>query len=74
MGVLDPPDIVAHYVKQLDSAGWKMGATATSGGAAVVPAEAKDSAGTLWTGALMAWRITPFEVEVTIKMARPSQR
>ena len=74
MGVLDPPDIVAHYVKQLDSAGWKMGATATSGGAAVASAEAKDSVGTLWTGALTAWRISPFEVEVNIKMAHPSQR
>ena len=74
MGALDPPDILAHYVKQLDSAGWKMGATATSGGAAVAHAEAKDSAGTLWTGLLTAWRVRPFEVEVTIKMARPSRR
>jgi hypothetical protein len=74
MGVLDPPDLVAHYVRQLDSAGWKMGATATSGGAAIAPAEAKDSAGVRWTGALTAWRISPVEVEVTIKMARPSQR
>ena len=74
MGVLDPPDIMAHYVKQLDSAGWKMGATATSAGTAVAAAEAKDSVGTLWTGALTAWRISPFEVEVNIKMAHPSQR
>ena len=74
MGVLDPPDIVAHYVTQLDSAGWKMGAIAPSGSAVVAYAEAKDSVGTLWTGALTAWRISPFEVEVNIKMARPSQR
>lgn len=74
LGALEAPAIVAHYAKQLDSAGWKMGTIATSGSLAVMPAAAKDSAGTLWVGALTAWRISPTEVEVNIKLAHPSQR
>jgi len=73
-GVLAPPVIVAHYVKQLDSAGWKLGATVTSGAAAISSAEVKDSDGVLWLGAITAWRVGADEIEVAIRMSRPSDR
>jgi hypothetical protein len=74
MGALGPPDIVSHYAKQLEAAGWKTGTVASSGMTSLASAEARDLEGTLWRGALIAQRVSDLEVEVTLQMARPSGR
>ena len=66
--------MVAHYLRQLDSAGRKMGAPVTSGSTTLASAEATGTDGLRWTGALVASRVGPMEVDVTIRMSRPSER
>jgi hypothetical protein len=73
-GGLEPAAIVAHYLKQLDSAGWKMAPIATSGGTTVAAADVKDSEGTQWTGAIIASRVAPTQIDVVLRMARLQQR
>jgi len=74
VGTGEPLDILTHYVKQLESAGWKVGAPVNADGLAVATARSKDSDGVDWTGAMTVTRVTSAEVEVTIQMMRPSER
>jgi hypothetical protein len=74
VGSRAPVDVLTHYVKQLETAGWKMGAPIGADAVAAASASTKDSNGTDWNGAIYVTRVTPAEVEVTIHMLRPSDR
>jgi hypothetical protein len=74
LGPLGPAEIVPHYLKQLEAAGWKMGQLASSGDVSIASAESRDAEGTLWRGVLMAQRVSDNELEVTLEMSRPSGR
>ena len=74
IGPLGPADLLEHYLKQLAAAGWTMGSVATSGDVTIASATAKDAEGLQWNGALLAQRLASNELEVTIIMARPSER
>jgi len=67
-------EIVAHYLRQLDSAGWKTGAPVISGNTALASTEAPGTDGVRWSGAIVASRIRPMEVDVVIRMSRPRER
>ncbi len=71
-GPLSPAEVIPHYVKQLEAAGWKMGSLASSGDVSVTSAEAKDPEGKLWRGALIAQRVGETELQVALKMAKSS--
>ena len=73
VGAREPLDILTHYVKQLESAGWKMGAPLSGDGMAATSARTRED-GVDWTGTITATRVTPSEVEVTIHMMHPSER
>ena len=73
-GPLGPAELVAHYLKQLEAAGWTMGPLVTSGEVSLASARATDPERTQWNGALVAQRISAYELEVTIEMSRPSER
>ena len=68
MGPLSAAEVVAHYVKALETAGWKMGTVASSGDVSVVSAQAKDPDGALWRGALVAERVGENQLEASIRM------
>lgn len=72
-GPIELQDIVVHYLKQLDSAGWKVGTLATSG-VVTIAQVATTHRGKAWTGALVATRLGPSEIDVAIRMARPRER
>jgi hypothetical protein len=72
-GPIELPDIVAHYLKQLDSAGWKVGTLATIGVVTIAQVATKQR-GKEWTGVLVATRLGPSEIDVAIRMARPQER
>ena len=74
VGPLEPSDALAHYAKQLQAAGWRIGAPLGNATVTLASAEAKDSDSKAWTGTLMVTRVSPSELEVTIRMARPSVR
>jgi hypothetical protein len=74
VGAGEPLDILTHYVKQLESAGWKVGTPVSADGLAVATTRTKDSDGVDWSGAMTVTRVTSAEVEVTIQMMRPSER
>jgi hypothetical protein len=74
VGAGEALDVLTHYMKQLESAGWKMGGPITADGTAVAAASTKDSNGVDWNGAITVIRLTPSEVEVTIHMLRPFDR
>ena len=74
-GPLKPADLVAHYRKQLDAAGWRTRTPVTSGeDAAIAYVEATDSTGVVWRGMMTALQSGPSEVEVGITMVGPSPR
>ncbi|HKN66850.1 MAG TPA: hypothetical protein VJW73_11255 [Gemmatimonadaceae bacterium] len=74
-GPLKPAELVAHYCAQLDAAGWRTRAPVTAGeDVAVAYVEATDSTRVVWHGLMTALQIGPSEVEVEIKMTRPSDR
>ena len=74
-GPLKPADLVAHYRLQLDAAGWRTRPPVASGDdAALAYVEAADSTGAPWRGIMTAMQSGPSEVEVEIKMRRPSIR
>jgi hypothetical protein len=72
LGPIGPAEAIAHYVKQLEAAGWKMGSLASSGGTSIASAETRDPGGKLWRGALIAQGVSDSELEVELRMARPS--
>src|SRR5437763_5982309 len=72
-GPIDVADIVAHYLTELDSAGWKTGRVATSGTVSVASLETTSPDGQQWIGAFIASRVTPFEVVVSVRMAHGSE-
>jgi membrane-bound lytic murein transglycosylase B len=74
VGPLELSDALAHYAKQLQAAGWRLGAPLGNATVTLASAEAKDSESKAWTGTLMVTRVSPSELEVTIRMARPSDR
>ena len=74
-GPLKPADLLAHYRSQLDAAGWRTQAPVASGDdAALAYVEATDSTGAAWRGLMTALKSGPSEVEVEIRMRRPSIR
>lgn len=68
---LDVAAIRTYYLKQLDSAGWKTGKIAATDDVAAAPLQAKSKDGKEWRGVLSAVRLAAFDVEVSIRMARP---
>lgn len=74
-GLLKPADLIAHYRAQLDAAGWKTRAPATTGDdAALAVVEAIDSTGGAWRGVMTAIQAGPSEIEIEIKMFKSSGR
>lgn len=74
-GPLKPADLVAHYRKQLDAAGWRTRTPVTSSeDAALAYVEATDSTGVVWRGVMTALQSGPSEVEVAITMVAPFGR
>src|ERR1051325_4598732 len=69
-GPLDLRDIVTHYLKELDSAGWKTGAIATTDDFAAATLGTTDPDGREWKGSVSARRLGPFSVAVQIQMSR----
>jgi hypothetical protein len=69
-GPLDLRDIVTHYLKELDSAGWKSGAIATTDDIAAASLGTTDPDGREWKGSVSARRLAPFSVVVQIQMSR----
>ena len=72
-GPLGVADVAAHYLKQLDSAGWKPTAPVTSGDVTLSSLSTKSSQGQQWIGMLIASRVGT-EIDVAIRMARIGER
>ena len=70
----EPLDVLTHYLKQLESAGWKVSAPISAEGLAAASTRTKDGEGLEWTGTMTVTRVTSTEVEVTLNMLRPSER
>jgi hypothetical protein len=73
-GPLDVTNIVASYLRELDSAGWKTGKIVASDDLAAASLTVTDPDGTEWKGAFTASRIAAFEVALMIRMSRLGDR
>ena len=73
-GPLDVTNIVAFYLRELDSAGWKTGKIVATDDLAAASLSVTDPDGTEWKGAFTASRIAAFEVALTIRMSRLGDR
>lgn len=73
-GTLATADLVAHYGRQLEAAGWKGQSLAASPSAAVQAFAAMDSKGKEWRGALTAIEIGPARRLVTVRMSQVDAR
>lgn len=70
MGPLAAVEVIPHYLKQLQAAGWKAWSLASSGDVSVASLEATDKEGKLWRGALLAQRVNENQLRVSIEMTR----
>ena len=74
IGASEPLDILKDYLKQLESAGWTVGAPINADGVAAASAKTRDSDGVDWSGVMTVTRVTSGEVEVALQMMRPAER
>lgn len=72
-GAGEPLDILTHYVKQLETSGWKIGAPLSADGVAAASLSATDKDGVNWKGSITVNRVTSNEVDVTLQMMRSYQ-